>query len=82
MRSAADGVERMSIRQGQPPARRNADDNSTWIVLDFFDVVVHVFEPNTRAYYDLEMLYGDAPKLLIPSIKPPARATRKAPDDT
>lgn len=42
---------------------RSQDPRSTWIVLDMIDVVVHVFEPNTRAHYDLEMLWGDAPKL-------------------
>lgn len=45
---------------GFPAVRFNSDERSTWVIVDFVDVVVHLFEPNTRAYYDLEMLWGDA----------------------
>ena len=34
-----------------------------WVVIDFVDVVVHLFEPDFRTYYDLEMLWGDAPRV-------------------
>ena len=34
-----------------------------WLLADFVDVVVHLFEPNTRSYYDLEMLWGDAERV-------------------
>ncbi len=37
------------------------DGPSKWLVVDFLDVIVHLFEPVTRAYYDLETLWGDAP---------------------
>src|SRR4051812_48943798 len=43
--------------------RSSGDERSTWLLADFVDVVVHIFEPNTRAHYDLEMLWGDAPRL-------------------
>lgn len=39
------------------------DDASKWQVLDFASVMVHLFEPITRAHYDLEMLWGDAPRV-------------------
>ncbi|MEZ6191856.1 MAG: ribosome silencing factor [Phycisphaerales bacterium] len=39
------------------------DADSTWLVLDFIDTIVHLFEPAARAHYDLEMLWGDAPKV-------------------
>jgi len=41
----------------------DSDDTHTWVVLDFVDVVVHLFEPMARAHYDLEMLWGDAPRV-------------------
>lgn len=41
----------------------DTDGASTWRVIDFSTVMVHLFEPLTRAHYDLEMLWGDAPKL-------------------
>lgn len=39
------------------------DADSTWLVLDYVDTIVHLFEPAARAHYDLEMLWGDAPKI-------------------
>jgi len=38
-------------------------DAGRWALLDFFDVVVHVFHVRTREYYQLERLWGDAPRL-------------------
>ncbi len=35
---------------------------STWVLIDFIDVVVHLFDADCRSYYALEMLWGDAPK--------------------
>lgn len=63
MRSVADDIDKLSAQQGYPVFRRSVDDRTTWIVVDCVDVVVHVFEPNTRAHYDLEMLWADAPRL-------------------
>jgi len=37
---------------------------SRWVLLDYADVIVHLFEPTTRAFYDLEMLWGDAPRVV------------------
>jgi ribosome-associated protein len=36
---------------------------SQWILLDYGDVVIHVFSPRLREYYSLESLWGDAPKV-------------------
>lgn len=60
MRSAADDVDELAGKAGMGKFRRSEDDRATWIVLDCIDVVVHIFEPNTRSHYDLEMLWGDA----------------------
>jgi ribosome-associated protein len=38
---------------------------SSWVLLDYGDVVVHVFTPATREYYRLEALWGDVPRRLI-----------------
>ncbi len=63
MRSAAADVADLGRQQGHSAVRQSVDDRTTWHVVDFVDVVVHVFEPNTRAYYDIEMLWGDAARL-------------------
>ena len=45
---------------GLTPYGRQIDTPATWSVFDFVDVVVHLFDPATRAHYDLEMMWGDA----------------------
>lgn len=63
MRSTLDDVADLGELTGHRSVKTNADPRATWILADFVDVVVHLFEPNTRAYYDLEMLWGDAPRI-------------------
>ena len=50
--------------QGQRPLRVEGDPASGWILLDFGDVIVHVFDAELRAFYDLEERWADAPVLL------------------
>ncbi|MAY75724.1 MAG: ribosome silencing factor [Phycisphaerae bacterium] len=63
MNSALDDVAELGEERGLSAFRTSKDDRSTWLLADFVEVVVHLFEPNTRAYYDLEMLWGDAPRV-------------------
>ena len=48
---------------------------TAWVVLDFFDVIVHVMRKDVRERYDLETLWGDAPRIK-PRKRPAARAVR------
>ena len=55
-------VEKLKAEANELPLHREGVPGaSRWIVLDYFDLVVHVFDPELRAYYDLERLWGDAP---------------------
>lgn len=63
MRSVADSVADLGAQMDHPAFRTDADTRSTWLVLDCVDVVVHLFEPSTRTYYDIEAMWGDAPRL-------------------
>ncbi len=63
MRSVLDHVEAMGKERGFSSFHSSTDDRSTWLLTDMVDVVIHLFEPNTRAHYDLEMLWGDAPRV-------------------
>jgi ribosome-associated protein len=63
MRSVLQHVEDYGAKTGNDVVRRSVDDRATWILADFVDVVVHLFEPNTRAHYDLEMLWGDSKRV-------------------
>lgn len=64
MRSVLHHVEELGAQRGMNTFRSHTDERATWLLADFVDVVVHLFEPNVRAHYDLEMLWGDAPRLL------------------
>jgi ribosome silencing factor RsfS/YbeB/iojap len=63
MNSVLTHVRDLGDEMGFPSYRASTDERSTWLLADFVDVVVHVFEPNTRAHYDLEMLWGDAERI-------------------
>ena len=60
MKSVAAELEDLARERGETVFRTNRDTGATWIVIDFVDVVAHLFEPNQRAYYDLEALWSDA----------------------
>ena len=59
MKTAAQSVEDLGKEQGTAPYRSSRDKSSAWIVVDFVELVVHVFEPEHRLYYDLESLWGE-----------------------
>jgi len=63
MRSVGSDIEELGDELGHRTYRRSADDTGTWVVIDCVDVVIHLFEPEQRAFYDLESLWADAPRL-------------------
>jgi len=62
-RSVAAELDDVAEPRGFERYGRETDEDANWIVVDFVDVVAHLFEPVTRAHYDLEMLWGDAPQV-------------------
>ena len=66
MKAVGHHVEELGQAHGMERLGQERDESTTWIVLDFIDVMVHLFEPVTRAHYDLEMLWGDAPRVPWP----------------
>ena len=61
LRSLLKQVAKLGEEQGFERFGDDKDEAATWMVADFVEVMVHLFEPNTRGHYDLEMLWGDAP---------------------
>ena len=64
IRSISKDVDDLAEKLGLVRFGREIDDLATWNVLDFVDVVIHLFDPDTRAHYDLEMMWGDAPEVV------------------
>ena len=62
-KSVAAELEDLGKERGFPAYRSNRDDATTWTVVDFVSMVAHLFEPSRRAYYDLEELWSDAPRI-------------------
>ena len=55
-----EAVEEAVRTAGEHPGRAEGRDGGQWVLLDFGDVVVHIFAPLQREYYGLERLWGDA----------------------
>jgi ribosome-associated protein len=55
---------------GALASHKEGTENCEWILLDYFDVVVHVFQTEARQFYQLEKLWADAPREDIPDVKP------------
>ena len=64
VRAIADEVElQLREKAGEKPIGREGIGEGKWILLDYGDFVVHVFQPQERDFYRLEKLWGDAPRL-------------------
>lgn len=67
-RTLADEVEFQLSQRGIEPQRRESDTGNTWIILDYGDIIVHVFYKDTRSFYKLEGLWADGERLDIGSL--------------
>ncbi|MCL2108333.1 MAG: ribosome silencing factor [Oscillospiraceae bacterium] len=65
VKTLADEVEKKLSEQGINPKRTEGYKGANWIVLDYVDVVVHIFHEETRQFYDLERLWQDGEKIIV-----------------
>ncbi len=63
MRTVADDIIEFAASQGVKVISRSGYEGESWILLDFVDVIVHLFSPEARLYYDIENLWGDAKRI-------------------
>jgi ribosome-associated protein len=63
VRSIAEAVVQALKSNGEQPLGIEGMDDGNWVLIDCNDVIVHVFDPETRERYDLERLWRDAPRL-------------------
>lgn len=68
-----DAVEGALRKRGRRPIRREGETEGSWVLLDYGDLVVHVFSAEERGFYDLERLWGDAPRVGVPDARSAAR---------
>ncbi len=61
--AVSDSVDQKLGRAGVSPSHIEGKDGANWVLMDYGDVVVHVFDEQTRLYYNLEKLWGDAPRV-------------------
>lgn len=60
IKTIADYIVEKFQKKGVLPLHYETDKDYTWVVLDYIDVIVHIFNEETRGYYRLEQLWGDA----------------------
>lgn len=68
IKTLSDEVQKALSEMGEPPVRAEGYRAGGWVLVDFGCVVVHLFLKETREFYSLERLWGDAPELDINKI--------------
>jgi ribosome-associated protein len=63
--AVTDGIAGALARCNVHPSHIEGEAEARWILMDYGDVVVHIFDEETRAYYGLERLWGDAPRIPV-----------------
>lgn len=63
MRTVIDDLEELAEKLEYRAISRSGYESETWILIDFVDVIIHVFNDDSRRYYDLDNLWADAPRL-------------------
>jgi ribosome-associated protein len=65
VKAIVDAVEETLKAAKERPAHIEGYERAEWILMDYFNFIVHVFTPNTREFYGLERLWGDAERIEI-----------------
>lgn len=65
VKAVAEAVEEKLSKETVYPSHIEGLPDAHWVLMDYGDLVVHVFDENTRHYYELEKLWGDAQKIEI-----------------
>lgn len=63
VRAIAEGMEEALSKKGLKPLHVEGKEEATWILLDIGDTIAHIFQKDTREFYQLEHLWQDAPKI-------------------
>jgi len=66
MRAIAEAIEKALLDEGVGPAHIEGAEGSEWVLLDYFDFVVHIFTAPQRRFYGLDRLWGNAERIVVP----------------
>ena len=82
IQAIADEIHQYLKKLGETPTSMEGYDNAEWVLMDYIDLVVHIFSRKARAYYDLERLWRDGKRMDVEKLlaeKPARPATRRRP---
>jgi ribosome-associated protein len=68
IKAIADAIEDELIKQGEKPLAIEGYDQATWILIDCADMILHIFDEETRDFYNLEHLWHQAPRVNVPGL--------------
>ena len=63
IRATSDDIAEFGRKHDHEPFGVSGYETATWLLADYVDVVIHLFDAEKRRYYDLELLWGDAPRI-------------------
>ena len=69
LQALADEVEEKLGRAGYPMKQSEGYDSANWILLDFKDIIIHVFDKESRSFYDLERIWRDGKEVTEEDLK-------------
>jgi ribosome-associated protein len=67
VQAIAESVQDSLARRGVKPALVEGLGRAEWVLIDYFDIIFHIFTPATREFYGLERLWGDAQRVEVPA---------------
>ena len=67
VQAIAEAIQDALAARGSRPALVEGKGRAEWVLIDYFDVIFHVFTPAMRQFYDLERLWGDAERVEVPA---------------
>lgn len=75
VKAITDAIEEQLVASGDKPLAIEGYQEASWVLIDCADLVIHVFDEETRRFYDLERLWGQAARVPIPGLTgPPSEA--------
>ena len=72
IKAIADAIETLLRERHVRPNHIEGYERAEWILIDCFDFIVHIFNRETRTFYSLERLWGNAERIDVPALEPPA----------